>query len=111
MKFWTEKEKEFIRAHYLTMPYKRMANVLGVTYGQLVGKIHDLCLRKTKANTKAMSHLTPVASIIVAHQLHVDWSDISEEEMFRGYVAPTYDKLSDDEKEMFDEMKKNKKKL
>lgn len=87
---WSKVEEQFLIDNYLTLTKDELAEKLNKTKQQVYKKYLKLFKE---------IHLTTGFKLK---------GDITEEEMIRGYVAPTYDELSNDEKEIFNNLKKIK---
>lgn len=94
----TPEEHEYIKNHYTHVPYKIMARYLKISYESLVRKI-NIYLEEEKKNRTVLNK-----DLSSNYNLHVDWSDITEEEMIRRYITPTYSELSGSEKKIFNKI-------
>ena len=95
IKIWTEEEINFIKENCVSMSFVKISRLLKVRYLALCDKIAELSrYNEDSINLKLLKRLGSP-----------DWSDLTEEEMIRGYIPPTYDELSDDEKEIFNNLK------
>ena len=87
----------FMKENEGSMTYLEIAEAIGVSERQVKAKLY-----KIKNAGFPIENNTP--QFIPAMSSSPDWSDITEDEMLRGYVAPTYEELSDEEKEIFNKL-------